>query len=300
MSLTPGPNTSTFEAEVSTPTDPPGNDIARLYEKLNLETLHFGYWSDEADTSSLEEASEHLTDLVLERLTLTGRERVLDVGCGDGAPALRLAGTTDASVLGITISAQQVAEATRRAEQAGLADQLEFQLADAMAMPFPDDSFDAAFALESVHHMDRPTVLRELARVVRPGGKIVLADIFRRAPAPADGPPVLDLLAPMWMMTPPCALADYPGLLRDAGLHQVELNDISDNVLRSTFTVVLDRIVEAVETGTAGSLPSNGEMDLTVAANQEAVIDFTRQMCGSNEVGYVLLVADAPQRVADN
>lgn len=299
MTSTETPTTSSTDATIST--EGQAGDVGELYDQLEHDVLHFGFWRDDADTSSFEQASEQLTDLVLERLELTGQERILDVGCGSGTPALRLAGTTTTtSLVGVTISAQQVERATRRAEQAGLGDRLEFQLADAMALPFPDDSFDVAFALESVQHMDRITVLQELARVVRPGGRIVLTDLFRRAPAPLDGPSVLDALVPMWMMTPPCALADYPGLLRDAGLRQVEVNDITDNVVRRSFTEALALITKALEAGTADALPNRGDLDLSVPAHQQAVIQFAELMTRTAEVGYLLLVATVPEPAADN
>ncbi|GLY15212.1 methyltransferase type 11 [Kineosporia sp. NBRC 101677] len=266
-------------------------EIESVYDRLGLEILHFGYWHDDADPATLEEASDQLTDLVHNRLAIPPGARLLDVGCGTGVPAVRIGGSGDASVLGITVSARQAETATVRAGCAGLGDRLQFRVADAMDMPFEDNSFDAAYALESIHHMDRPTVLRELARVVRPGGTVVATDVYRRAPAPAGGPPVLDLLAPMWMMTPPCSFEAYPGLFEAAGLQLAERRDISSEVLPRTFGAVRERFLAAVAAGEAASLPATGELDLTDPGNQSAVVDFIGLMCETDEVGYALLVA---------
>jgi ubiquinone/menaquinone biosynthesis C-methylase UbiE len=282
----------TSVATVEADTDPLPSAVGTMYDNLEHDTLHFGYWTSDTDGNSLGEASDHLTDLVLDRLGVVGGERILDVGCGMGTPALKLASTVEVSIVGVTISGRQVERATQRAQQCGFAERLEFQLADAMALPFPDDSFDAAFALESVQHMDRATVLRELVRVVRPGGKIVLTDLFRRARPSEGGPSIMDALVSMWMMTEPLALADYPDLLAASGLRLVELTDITDNVLHRSFAAVLQLIVGAVD---AGSLPSHEELDVTVPANQQAVIQFAEQMTHTDEVGYLVLVAGVPE-----
>ena len=282
----------TAQAPPAVPNRP--DEVGELYDELEHDVLHFGYWDDEQDASSFTEASARLTDLVLERLRPAEGSRVLDVGCGNGTPALRVGETTGAVLTGITVSEDQIGRASLRAEKACLAGRLTFELADATAMPFAADSFDHAFALESVQHMDRLAALREMARVVRPGGRIVLTDLFRRAPAPAEGPPVMDALVPMWRMSPPIALEEYPALLERAGLELVELNDVTDRVIRRSFTEVLGQIQHAVDSGQAASIPSAGRLDLSVEANQRAVLDFARCMTGTQEVGYLLLVAAVP------
>jgi SAM-dependent methyltransferase len=139
------------------------------------DNFHFGYWEGPGDTSSVEEATDRFTDLLVERLRVGPGDRVLDVGCGVGKPAVRLASATGATVLGITVSVEQVEQGNERARAAALSERVSFQYADAMDMPFEDGSFDAVLALESIMHMDRPTVLREVARVLRPGGRWVFS-----------------------------------------------------------------------------------------------------------------------------
>jgi SAM-dependent methyltransferase len=106
---------------------------------------------------------------VLSHLALAAGARVLDVGCGDGAyhPALLAA---DARVVGLDASGGMLREARERtAGRGGLV------RAEAERLPFDDDSCDAGMANHVLYHVvDRVGALRELRRVVRPGGRLVL------------------------------------------------------------------------------------------------------------------------------
>ena len=102
---------------------------------------------------------------------LAGDERVLDAGCGTGALAYALAPLVG-EVVGIDPSSQYLAAAREHAP-AGCS----FLEGDASALPFPYGDFDVVGCLRVLHHVRRPElVVSELARVTRPGGRILLAD----------------------------------------------------------------------------------------------------------------------------
>jgi cyclopropane fatty-acyl-phospholipid synthase-like methyltransferase len=200
------------------------------------DNLHFGYWHDDGDTSSVEEATDRLTDILVGKLALRPGARVLDVGCGVGKPAVRLARATGATVVGITISQRQVDDANARARAEGLGDRVTFQRADAMDMPFEDGSFDAVFALESIIHMDRRRAIVEMARVLRPGGPIVLTDLIERAAPgapPAESP--MAQLFPASDAPPLPRIDDYRALVRPTDLEIDELVDITAHTLPYTL-----------------------------------------------------------------
>lgn len=75
-------------------------------------------------------------------------KKVLDVGCGVGGSSRHLARNFGCSVSGITLSPVQAQHATERSEKAGLAELTDFQVADALDLPFPDSSFDLVWSLE--------------------------------------------------------------------------------------------------------------------------------------------------------
>jgi 27-O-demethylrifamycin SV methyltransferase len=110
---------------------------------------------------------------------------VLDVGCGSGAPACRLAAEYGVRVVGITTSRAGVAAAQARASAAGLSSAASFEQRDGTDNGFPAASFDRVWVLESSHLMrEREQLVAECARVLRPGGRLVLCDLVRHREIP--------------------------------------------------------------------------------------------------------------------
>ncbi|MFF4775730.1 methyltransferase domain-containing protein [Microtetraspora fusca] len=147
-----------------------------LYEEMWGEHIHHGYW----DLDDLG-VSRHLAQRRTVRELIAFGEvpegaRVLDSGCGVGASSIMLARDLACDVDGITLSSEQVRRATEKAEEAGVADQTRFLLMDAMRSTYPDASFDVVWSLESCELMpDKRAYLAECLRLLRPGGRLVVA-----------------------------------------------------------------------------------------------------------------------------
>ena len=129
---------------------------------------------------------------LLDGLTLRGDERVLDIGCGRGAVLLAVAKRLpNGKAVGIDIwrKADQSGnsiEATRRNAMAeGVADRIELHTADMTTMPFEDASFDLVVSSLAIHNVkgkeNRRKAIAEAIRVLRPGGRLLIADIFSTA-----------------------------------------------------------------------------------------------------------------------
>ncbi len=112
------------------------------------------------------------------QLTEGSQAQLLDLGCGVGGTSTWLAQALDANVTGITISSEQQKLATERAARIGLDNQVRFLQGDFAAMPDLDAS-DAAYAIESfVHASDAGDFFSMAARLVKPGGRLVICDDF--------------------------------------------------------------------------------------------------------------------------
>lgn len=170
--------TATRSAELGKRLD----SLMPIMDLINGGHFHVAYWYDENDDTPITEAGERITRKVMDALGLRRDDEVLDVGCGPGGPAVLIARETGARITGISISNYDVSAATKRAEEAGLADRLTFRYGDYMALDFPDASFDSVIAIESLLSApDLDHVLREFNRLLRPGGTVALCHCTREA-----------------------------------------------------------------------------------------------------------------------
>jgi ubiquinone/menaquinone biosynthesis C-methylase UbiE len=113
-----------------------------------------------------------------EWLELHSGSRLLDVGCGSGRPALHLAETTGATVVGVDVLDEGIAAGTAQAQARRLAEKAMFVKADAgERLPFEDETFDAVLSIDAMCHLpNRLSVLEEWRRVTRPGARVLFTD----------------------------------------------------------------------------------------------------------------------------
>lgn len=244
--------------------------------------LHFGYWSGDDDPATFEQAMAEMTDQMIRRVDPGPGQRMLDVGCGNGAPALQLARARDVEVVGISVSERQVARGNDGARAAGLADRVRFEQVDAMNLPFPDASFDHAWALESMLHMpDKGRVLAEMARVVRPGGRIAIADMTYRElpPEQRSAVPVSDTTVYASLAT----LAEYEEHISGAGLVTTDVTDVTRETARNH--------IEYVNWMTARR---EQYVDILGVEGFELFVSNQAALGRMPELGYVLITARRP------
>jgi ubiquinone/menaquinone biosynthesis C-methylase UbiE len=184
---------------------------------------------------------ERIGSRTVERLALAPGAKVLDVGCGTGASALPAAQTVGpkGSVVGVDLSARLLERA--RAKAHGLSN-VEFRLADMTSLGYPDDHFDAVVSVFSIFFVpDMEGMVRELWRMVRPGGKLAVTTWGPRIFAPAylrwqnaikqERPDLYSAFNPWDRITDP---ASVRRLLEDGGAANIEVvAEAGNQMLRS-------------------------------------------------------------------
>ncbi|MDJ0535867.1 MAG: methyltransferase domain-containing protein [Xenococcaceae cyanobacterium MO_207.B15] len=235
-----------------------------LWEKIWGEHMHHGYYGRVGNYQI--ERRQAQIDLIEELLFWAGvtkdkpPENIIDVGCGIGGSTLYLANKFGANAKGITLSAVQASRAKERARDKELQDQVEFQVANALEMPFADNSFDLVWSLESGEHMpDKTKFLQECYRVLQPGGRLILATWCHRETSvigelTPDEVKHLKEIYRVYCLPYVISLSEYKAIAQSCGLKKIKADDWSmavapfwDVVIDSAFD--LEAVTGLVEAG---------------------------------------------------
>ncbi|PZD73536.1 2-methyl-6-phytyl-1,4-hydroquinone methyltransferase [Acaryochloris thomasi RCC1774] len=205
-----------------------------LWEGVWGEHMHHGFYGLEGKrTTERRQAQIDLIEELLQWGQVQEAQQILDVGCGIGGSTLYLAEKFQASVTGITLSPVQAGRATERAEEANLP--ATFKVADALHMPFDDESFDLVWTLESGEHMpEKPKFLQECYRVLKPGGTLLMATWCHRSieakPLEPQEQALLNKIYKVYHLPYIVSLPEYAAIATQLPLKNVRTTDWSDAV----------------------------------------------------------------------
>jgi len=220
-----------------------------------------GFDPDSPDASALSAVDEfHIggseaSRFVGEALGAAAGLRVLDIGCGIGGPARFMASNFGCRVTGIDLTADYVAVGNQLSAMVGLGDAVNLQQASALDLPFSDGStgdgagFDAAYVMHvGMNIADKPRMMAEAARVLRPGGKLVVYDVMTQREGPVTYP------LP-WSDVPENSAVDclsaYEAALHAAGL-VIEASETKRDFAVGFFEAMVARMNEAQAAQSAG------------------------------------------------
>lgn len=208
-------------------------DYRFLWLDPRTRALHFGYEAvPPVGRLRHDEALLALNAVMADRAHVQPGQRVLDAGCGVGGSSMWLAEHRGATAVGVNVVVDHIERARTYAAERGLGDQVRFEVADYTDTGFETASFDVAWALESACHAPSKEALGvELGRVVRPGGRLVMAEyvLDRRHEHTSKH---IARWEQSWEMTL-ASRADWTAALEAGGWTQIEFLDITDHVYRS-------------------------------------------------------------------
>lgn len=143
----------------------------------NSLAIHYGYW--DAQVKSFPESLMRMNEVMMKAADIKSSDRVLDAGCGVGGSSIFLSSMLGCRVTGITLSERQVNQATENAKKKGISYLVDFKVMNYSATEFPDASFDVVWGCESICYADdKEQFIKEAYRLLKPGGRLVVADGF--------------------------------------------------------------------------------------------------------------------------
>lgn len=218
------------------------DELDPVYRRLWGEHVHHGLWRSGRETP--EQAVEALADLVAERLAPRAGQQLVDIGCGYGATARRIAARHGVGVTGLTLSTEQA-----RYAEAHAAPGVTIHRRDWLDNGLPAAAFDHGYAIESSEHMpDKPRFFAEAARVLRPGGRLVVCAWLASPDAMRwQERHLLEPICREGRLPSMGTRADYEALAATEGFEVANYEDISAQVSR-TWTICARRFAKALAT----------------------------------------------------
>ena len=170
--------------------------------------------------------ASHLRRMTVDQALLQSGETLLDVGCGTGGVTIpaKIQVGENGSAAGIDPAPEMIAVARRKAKQAGI--EIDFRVGVIESLPFPDGAFDVVTSSLMMHHLPEHVQVKGLAeiwRALKPGGRILIADMMR--PSTSFLKRFFTSLALHHGHGVQFGVEDLPKLMREAGFEKVEQLD---------------------------------------------------------------------------
>jgi len=219
------------------------DELDEFYRSIWGRNLHHGLWSP-GDAPSVRAGTNRLLSLLLPALSLKPGIRLVDIGCGYGTDAHRIAEQTGALIAGITISHAQEKNAREMTPPSQGA--VSIKRGDWLQNTYAAQSFDCAIAVESLSHMqDKEGFFFELHRVLVPGGRAALA-CWTIDPTPSAAEKLLLLIICLSGALPSLgSMRDYRHFAHGVGLSSLESHDLT-TLVEPTWGLIARKTIRSL------------------------------------------------------
>ncbi len=205
------------------------NHYQNWWRLNNNLAVHYGIW--DKNTKGFQDALSNTNKILMEIANIKEGERILDAGCGVGGSAFYLARNRNASVKGITLSEKQLAYAEKKCKELKLESQVSFSIQDYTNTSFDNDSFDVIWAIESITSAtDKQAFATEALRLLKPGGRLIIADYFKSNDNQVDNHSLLEKWRKLWSMAPFLTINNYQKIFTENGFQRVLNKDFTNQI----------------------------------------------------------------------
>ena len=216
------------------------DDYRRLWGIDRHLGLHCGFFDEEHNRHDA--AVTNMNRVLATTVRISPGDRVLDAGCGIGGSAIWMAENIgNVHVTGVNINEMQIAIANDHARQHEVQSRVQFRIADFAQTGLADQTFDVVWALESMCYADdKREFLDEAYRLLKPGGRLVIADGFlTRDDLGPKEQKIVERWCRGWAIPNVLSVRQFQQHLRDTGFQKVQFRDITRNVTPSSRRIYL-------------------------------------------------------------
>lgn len=228
-------------------------DIADYYDQTEVHyrrgwqlsksmALHYGYWTP--NTRTLADALRQMNVEMASLAAINENDTILDAGCGVGGSCVYLASQHSCHAYGISLSATQIKRACTNAQLRGVSERTNFSVQDYTKTTFHDATFDVAWALESSGSAtNKIAFIKEMYRVLKPGGRLVIGDWYRtRDTYNPKEENILMIMLRGQAVSDICTLEELNTMMSSTGFTNIRTRNINTYIKRSSFYIFMGAI----------------------------------------------------------
>lgn len=237
-------------------------------KRKDVYALHGDFAIEGKNLSHYEEVKELTTQLV-RFAEVNPNSIILDAGCGAGALTFEIAEIQKGvKIFGVNVARNQLVSANKYRIENSI-QQVAFLESDYHYLPFPDETFDIVIFCESyIHSYDKKALAREVYRIIKPNGNIVLSDTFiERSPKDEKERLVLTSLMSGWYLPSILKIEEMESILKQAGFHNISYEPHTQNIIGSSRRM-REHAELRIRQGNQGSRVLELSRKATIACNE--------------------------------